>query len=99
MDNPLDGKFSKDGHAFIIGCQLGTISLFSNENKAHQYEATRVQQFFPYDSARAQDNPFEKMENHPSLCGYNMIPYEAQPSKFLIGKQLKDAASDFKTIE
>jgi hypothetical protein len=35
MDNPLDGKFSKDGHSFIIGSQLGTISLFSNENKAH----------------------------------------------------------------
>jgi len=43
MDNPLDGKFSADGKAFLIGSQLGTISLFSNENKEHQYEATRVQ--------------------------------------------------------
>ena len=30
-DNPLDGKFSCDGKAFIVGNQLGTISLFSCE--------------------------------------------------------------------
>ena len=49
MDNPLDGKFSKDGNSFIVGQQLGTLSLFSNKGNSHQYEATRVQQFFPYD--------------------------------------------------
>ena len=42
MDNPLDGKFSRDGKAFVAGNQLGTISLFSCETIAHQYEATRV---------------------------------------------------------
>ena len=38
------------------------------------------------------------MQNHPSVCGYNMIPYEVQPSKFLIGKQTK-AETEPKTIE
>ena len=42
MDNPLDGKFSKDGRAFITGNQLGTISLFSCDNIESQYESTRV---------------------------------------------------------
>ena len=35
MDNPLDGKFSSDGKAFVAGNQLGTISLFSCETIAH----------------------------------------------------------------
>lgn len=64
-DNPLDGKFSCDGKAFIVGNQLGTISLFSCENVEHQYEATRVQQFFQYDRSRNSQNPFEKIENRP----------------------------------
>lgn len=42
MDTPLDGQFSPDGKAFIVGSQLGTISLFSCEDVEHQYEATRV---------------------------------------------------------
>ena len=43
MDNPLDGKWSPDGKAFIVGNQLGTISLSTCEVfKMHQYEATRV---------------------------------------------------------
>lgn len=25
------------------------------------------------------------MQNHPQLCGYNMIPYEVQPAKSWIG--------------
>lgn len=38
------------------------------------------------------------MQSHPSVCGYNMIPYEVQPSKFLIGKQQKSDAEP-KSIE
>lgn len=34
-DNPLDGKFSCDGRAFIVGNQLGTISLFSCDPVEH----------------------------------------------------------------
>ena len=43
MENPLDGKWSPCGRAFITGGNLGTISLYSCEDKDHQYEATRVQ--------------------------------------------------------
>ena len=86
MDNPLDGKFSVDGKAFVCGNQLGTISLFSCENVSSQYEATRVQQFFMFDGSRDTNNPFEKIENRPQICGYNMIPYEVQPTRSLIGR-------------
>ena len=86
MDNPLDGKFSRDGRAFVAGNQLGTISIFSCDTVAHQYEATRVQQFFMFDGARDTSNPFEKVENKPQICGYNMIPYEVQPTRSLIGR-------------
>ena len=84
MDNPLDGMWSKDGRAFIVGNQLGTIALYSCEQKPHQYEATRVQQFFQFDVSRQQDNPFEKITDRPLICGYNMAPYEVQPAKSLI---------------
>lgn len=52
MDNPLDGKFSPDGRSFLVGSQLGTISLFAHKALKHQYESTRVQQFFPFDVNR-----------------------------------------------
>ena len=84
-DNPLDGKFSCDGKAFIVGNQLGTISLFSCEPVEAQYEATRVQQFYMYDRSRNTQNPFERIENRPQICGYNMIPHEGQPARPLIG--------------
>ena len=84
-DNPLDGKFSVDGKAFIVGNQLGTISLFSSEPIEHQYEATRVQQFFMYDRSRNTQNPFERVINRPQICAYNMIPHEAQMPRNLIG--------------
>jgi WD40 repeat protein len=32
MDNPLDGKFSPDGRSFLVGSQLGTISLFAHKS-------------------------------------------------------------------
>ena len=86
MDNPLDGKFSKDGKAFLVGSQLGTISLFSNEEKEYMYEGTRVQQFFEYDAIKDGENHFEKVEQHPQICGYNLNPYEMQPPRPLIGR-------------
>ena len=93
-DNPLDGKFSTDGKAFIVGNQLGTISLFSCEPVEHQYEATRVQQFFLYDRSRNSQNPFERIENRPQICGYNMIPHESQPARPLIGRFFSDTAAE-----
>jgi len=42
MDNPLDGKWSPDGRAFVTGNNCGTITLYSCEDKKHQYESTRV---------------------------------------------------------
>jgi WD40 repeat protein len=35
MDNPLDGKWSPDGKAFVTGNNYGTISFFSCEGKNH----------------------------------------------------------------
>jgi hypothetical protein len=36
MDNPLDGKWSPDGKAFVVGNKYGTIALYSCEiNKFH----------------------------------------------------------------
>lgn len=41
-DNPLHGNWSPDGLSFIVGNSLGTISLYTHEDVAHQYEGTRV---------------------------------------------------------
>lgn len=81
MDNPLDGKWSPDGRAFVTGNNCGTITLYSCEDKKHQYESTRVHQFFQFDFAltHQRDNPFEKLQSRPSICDYNMMPYEVQP--------------------
>lgn len=43
LDNPLHGSWSPNGQAFISGNCLGTITLYSHKELAHQYEATRVQ--------------------------------------------------------
>ena len=84
MDNPLHGSWSPDGRALIIGNCLGTICLYAHESLAHQYEACRVQQFFQYDISRQSENPFEKITQRPSICSYNMMPYEQQPAAFKI---------------
>ena len=81
-----------------MGNQLGTISLFSCEGVEHQYEATRVQQFFMYDRARNSQNLFEKIENRPQICGYNMIPHDALPSRPLIGKFKSDEVEAAATV-
>lgn len=84
MDNPLHGSWSRDGNAYISGNSLGTISLYSIEDVHHQYEATRVQQFFQFDIQRQPENPFEKITEKPTICGYNMMPYEVQPERLRI---------------
>lgn len=43
-----------------------------------------------YDRARNSQNLFEKIENRPQICGYNMIPHDALPSIPLIGKFQSD---------
>lgn len=43
-----------------------------------------------YDRARNSQNPFEKIENRPQICGYNMIPHDALPSRPIIGKFQSD---------
>ena len=76
MDNALHGNWSFDGRTFVCGNSLGTISIYGSEDLAHQYQATRVQQFFQYDIQRQTDNPFEKLTIKPTICAYNMMPYE-----------------------
>ena len=41
-------------------------------------------------SSNQHGNPFEKIENRPQICGYNMIPHESQSGKPLIGKFASD---------
>ena len=98
MDKPLDGKWAPDGRAFITGNSCGTITLYSSEDKKHQYEATRCVQFFQFDFAltHQRDNPFEKIQNRPPICDYNMMPYEVQPQKSLIRFPELEANKDAK---
>ena len=44
-------------------------------------------------SSNQHGNPFEKIENRPQICGYNMIPHESQSSKPLIGKFASDVVA------
>ncbi len=46
MSNPYDGRFSSDGSCFVIGSDLGTISLFGFDGEQFKYCATRVEQFY-----------------------------------------------------
>lgn len=84
MDSPLHGSWSPDGKAFASGNVLGTVSFYASKDVAHQYDSTRVQQFFQYDLERQNTNPFEQITERPQICSYNMIPYEVQPDRFLI---------------
>lgn len=84
MDNPVHGNWSLDGRAFITGNKLGTISLYTHHDEVYRYAATRIQQFFDYEADRQADNPFERLEQRPNLCAYNMAPYEVQPNRYLI---------------
>ena len=43
MSNPFDGKFSPDGTCFVVGSELGNISLFSNGADKFRYYGTRVE--------------------------------------------------------
>jgi len=43
MNDPFDGKFSPDGSCFVVGSELGTVSLFSCEDAPFKYYATRVE--------------------------------------------------------
>lgn len=65
MDNPLHGSWSPDGLAFAAGNVLGTVSFYTSKDVAHQYESTRVQQFFQYDIERQNTNPFETISERP----------------------------------
>ena len=56
MNVPFDGKFSPDGTCFVVGSMLGTVSLFSTENSTHKYNATRVEQFLPFDGEKHLEN-------------------------------------------
>lgn len=84
MDNPLHGNWAKDGRSFICGNALGTISVYGPESDAYKYESTRIQQFFEFEVQPSSDNPFERLEFMPPLCGYNMAPFEVQPDRFLV---------------
>jgi hypothetical protein len=84
MDNPLHGNWTKDGRSFICGNGLGTISVYGPQVDAFKYESTRIQQFFEYEVTASTENPFERLEFMPPLCGYNMAPFEVQPDRFMV---------------
>ncbi|CDW76602.1 UNKNOWN [Stylonychia lemnae] len=86
MNDPFDGKFSPDGSCFVIGSEMGTISLFSCEGAPYKYYATRVEQFYHYDDQRHIANIYYDQNEEPQICSYNLIPYEAQPPSSMIGK-------------
>ncbi len=86
FNDPYDGKFSPDGGCFVVGSNNGTISLFSNEGVAHQYAATRVEQFLTKDGCMHDTNIYEEDETSPQICNSTMMPYEVQPPARSIGK-------------
>jgi len=43
MNNAYDGKFSPDGSCFVVGSEMGTLSLFTCDKSKFKYEATRVE--------------------------------------------------------
>lgn len=62
MNNPFDGRFTADGSCFIVGSEMGTISLFSNMGDDFKYSATRVEQFFPLDDVKHSRNIYYEEE-------------------------------------
>ena len=65
MNNPFDGKFSPDGTAFVVGSEMGTISLFTSDQAKFKYEATRVEQFYPLDDKKHLFNLYYDDEDEP----------------------------------
>lgn len=67
MNDPYDGRFTKDGSCFVVGSVMGTLSLFTCDGSGFQYEATRVEQFFPLDDTKHNTNIYytEQAEVEP----------------------------------
>mmetsp|Transcript_12241 Transcript_12241/g.18961 ORF Transcript_12241/g.18961 Transcript_12241/m.18961 type:complete len:130 (+) Transcript_12241:668-1057(+) len=87
MSNAIDFILSEDGQNLALTSPYGTLSLWSkNTNCKSNYERTRIQQFFEFDSERGTTNHFENLEAQPKICNFSMTPYEAQPGRPIIGK-------------
>ena len=78
MNDPKCGRFSNDGSSFVVGSGTGTLSLFACDGNNFNYDATRVEQFFPMDDVKHAQNIYYELEDasEPQLCGYSLIPYE-----------------------
>jgi len=77
MNNAIDVDFSSDGQYLALTSLYGTLSLYTTETyKEAQYLATRVQQFFNYDNQMHDYSPYERLNNLPQLCGFELNPYE-----------------------
>ena len=62
MNNAVDVDFTSNGEFLAMTSIYGTVSLYStSSNLRHQYESTRVQQFFPYDDQMHDHNPYERL--------------------------------------
>ena len=45
MNDIFDGRFSPDGHTFVVGTVLGALSVYSTRSK-EGYAMTHTEQFF-----------------------------------------------------
>jgi hypothetical protein len=87
MNDPFNGKFSPDGSCFVVGSEMGTLSLYSCDGGIERYSATRVEQFYEFDNIKHDGNIYYEDEKlpEPQVCGFSLIPYEIQPSSSIIG--------------
>lgn len=100
MNNAVDVDFTSDGQYLAFTSIFGTLSLYSTQSHLQrQYSATRVQQFFTYDNAKHEYNPFERQQQQPKLCGFELNPYEVQPIGPYIGMFKKALPSSQEEIE
>lgn len=65
MNNSIDGRFSPNGESFIVGSELGTLSLFSCDHSSFKYEATRVEQFYDKDDQKHLFNLYYDFDDEP----------------------------------
>lgn len=81
MNNQVDVDWTSDGDYIALSSFYGTLSLYSNfPHLQYKYCTTRIQQFFNYDNEMHDSNIYEQESRQPSICGYELNPYEIQPS-------------------
>jgi WD40 repeat protein len=58
FNDAIDGQFSPDGNALIIGSTYGSLSLFSFGDSDDAYELTPVQQFMQLEDTACEEDPY-----------------------------------------